>query len=104
MEAPVSLTPDDVRREKTKLLRCIPPIKMEDTVIGQVQHGAFVLQHTVRCCAVLWGGCVFFGGGGRAAGNHSDALLFTAAISCERGAGHRVPPDWPAATSFVRAA
>jgi len=35
MEAPVTLAANDVRDEKTKLLRCIPPIKKEEVVIGQ---------------------------------------------------------------------
>lgn len=35
MEPPVSLTAEDVRDEKVKLLRCIAPITVDDTVIGQ---------------------------------------------------------------------
>lgn len=35
MEPPVTLHAEDVRDEKVKLLRAIPPIKLEDVVIGQ---------------------------------------------------------------------
>ncbi|KAL1923758.1 uncharacterized protein VTP21DRAFT_8738 [Calcarisporiella thermophila] len=35
MERPVSLEPEDIRDEKVKVLRCIPPIKPEDSLIGQ---------------------------------------------------------------------
>lgn len=35
MERPVSLHPDDIRDEKVKVLRCIPPITLEETVLGQ---------------------------------------------------------------------
>ncbi|EDQ89624.1 uncharacterized protein MONBRDRAFT_32291 [Monosiga brevicollis MX1] len=35
MEKPVSTGPDDIRDEKTKVLRCIKPLKIEDTVLGQ---------------------------------------------------------------------
>lgn len=35
MESPVSLHPDDVRDEKVKLLRCIPPVKVSDAITGQ---------------------------------------------------------------------
>ncbi|CAD7703420.1 unnamed protein product [Ostreobium quekettii] len=35
MEKPVSLHPDDIRDEKTRVLRCIAPATVEDTVLGQ---------------------------------------------------------------------
>lgn len=35
MERPVSSNPEDIRDEKVKVLRCMPPIKREDIVIGQ---------------------------------------------------------------------
>eukprot|EP00741_Cyanophora_paradoxa_P022487 tig00021464_g21713.t1 len=35
MEQPVSLESEDVRNEKVKVLRCIKPIDIQDTVIGQ---------------------------------------------------------------------
>lgn len=35
MERPVSSNPEDIRDEKVKVLRCIPPIKRQDLVIGQ---------------------------------------------------------------------
>ena len=35
MEKPVSLGADDIRDEKVKVLRCISPVKGEDTVLGQ---------------------------------------------------------------------
>jgi glucose-6-phosphate 1-dehydrogenase len=35
MEPPVSLCSADVSSEKTKLLRCIEPVRVEDTVYGQ---------------------------------------------------------------------
>lgn len=35
MERPVSLDAEDVRDEKVKVLRCIKPITLEDTVLGQ---------------------------------------------------------------------
>ena len=34
MERPVSMHPDDVRDEKLKILRSIPPIKNNDVVIA----------------------------------------------------------------------
>ncbi|KAJ1925211.1 Glucose-6-phosphate 1-dehydrogenase [Tieghemiomyces parasiticus] len=35
MEKPKSLSADDVRSAKADLLRCIPPVKMEDVLLGQ---------------------------------------------------------------------
>jgi len=35
MEAPVTLDAEDVRNEKVKLLRAVPPIKSSDVVVGQ---------------------------------------------------------------------
>ncbi|KAG9510773.1 Glucose-6-phosphate 1-dehydrogenase, partial [Fragariocoptes setiger] len=35
MERPVSSNPEDMRDEKVKVLRCVPPIKRDDIVIGQ---------------------------------------------------------------------
>lgn len=39
MEHPVSLHPDDIRDEKLKVLRCIPPITPADCVLGQYTAG-----------------------------------------------------------------
>lgn len=35
MEAPVTLDAEDVRNEKVKLLRAIPPIEIKNVVVGQ---------------------------------------------------------------------
>ncbi|KAF7790827.1 hypothetical protein EIP86_001784 [Pleurotus ostreatoroseus] len=35
MERPVSFAAEDIRDEKVKVLRCIPPIEREDTLLGQ---------------------------------------------------------------------
>ncbi|KAL1711595.1 putative glucose-6-phosphate 1-dehydrogenase [Schizophyllum commune] len=35
MERPVSFAAEDIRDEKVKVLRCIPPIAREDTLLGQ---------------------------------------------------------------------
>jgi len=35
MERPVSFSAEDIRDEKVKLLRCIPPIEKSDTLLGQ---------------------------------------------------------------------
>ncbi|XP_049953438.1 glucose-6-phosphate 1-dehydrogenase isoform X1 [Schistocerca serialis cubense] len=35
MEKPASIHPDDIRNEKVKVLRCIPPITLDDVVLGQ---------------------------------------------------------------------
>jgi glucose-6-phosphate 1-dehydrogenase len=35
MEPPISLDAEDIRDEKVKLLRAIPPVRLEDLVIGQ---------------------------------------------------------------------
>eukprot|EP01087_Luapelamoeba_hula_P019417 TRINITY_DN6422_c1_g1_i1.p1 TRINITY_DN6422_c1_g1~~TRINITY_DN6422_c1_g1_i1.p1 ORF type:complete len:596 (+),score=108.02 TRINITY_DN6422_c1_g1_i1:96-1790(+) len=35
MEPPVSLAAEDVRNEKAKLLRAVPPVSLEDIVVGQ---------------------------------------------------------------------
>ena len=35
MEKPRSTKGEDIRDEKVKVLRCIPPIKLEDVVLGQ---------------------------------------------------------------------
>lgn len=35
MERPVSSNPEDIRDEKVKVLRCVPPIKRSDIIIGQ---------------------------------------------------------------------
>nr|CAD7405388.1 unnamed protein product [Timema poppensis] len=35
MEKPASVNPDDIRNEKVKVLRCIAPIVLEDSVLGQ---------------------------------------------------------------------
>ena len=68
MEAPASLSAEDVRDEKVKLLRSIRPIVRPDIVIGQYgadpkgAEGAYVQDPTVPsdsvtptfACAVLW--------------------------------------------------
>ena len=68
MEAPTSLSAEDVRDEKVKLLRCIRPIAREDIVIGQYaadpkgSEGSYTEDPTVPkdsitptyACAVLW--------------------------------------------------
>ncbi|RWS25529.1 glucose-6-phosphate 1-dehydrogenase-like protein [Leptotrombidium deliense] len=35
MERPNSTSPEDIRNEKVKVLKCMPPIVLEDTVVGQ---------------------------------------------------------------------
>jgi glucose-6-phosphate 1-dehydrogenase len=35
MEKPASISADDIRNEKVKVLKCIPPLTIEDTVLGQ---------------------------------------------------------------------
>lgn len=35
MERPISSNPEDIRDEKVKVLRCMPPLKREDIVLGQ---------------------------------------------------------------------
>lgn len=35
MEKPASTSPDDIRDEKVKVLKCTPPIELEDVVLGQ---------------------------------------------------------------------
>lgn len=35
MEKPTSIDPDDIRDEKVKVLRCINPLELDDTVLGQ---------------------------------------------------------------------
>ncbi|KAK2184907.1 hypothetical protein NP493_249g08013 [Ridgeia piscesae] len=35
MEKPISTSPEDIRNEKVKVLRCIPEVKYEDIVLGQ---------------------------------------------------------------------
>ncbi|PKY50185.1 putative glucose-6-phosphate 1-dehydrogenase [Rhizophagus irregularis] len=35
MERPLSLSAEDVRDEKVRVLRCIPPVKLEDSILGQ---------------------------------------------------------------------
>eukprot|EP00775_Hariotina_reticulata_P006254 gene6254-6492_t len=39
MECPVSNHPDDIRDEKCKVLRCIPPLQPDDCVLGQYTAG-----------------------------------------------------------------
>lgn len=48
MECPVSNHPDDIRDEKCKVLRCIPPVEEKDCLLGQYTAGA-----SCRPCAVL---------------------------------------------------
>ena len=68
MEAPASLSAEDVRDEKVKALRCIRPITRSDIVIGQYgadpkgSEGSYLEDPTVPkdsltptyACAVLW--------------------------------------------------
>ena len=35
MEKPVSNSADDIRDEKVKIIRCIPPVNPEEVVLGQ---------------------------------------------------------------------
>lgn len=35
MEPPVSLAAEDVRDEKVKVLKCMPPVELKNTVLGQ---------------------------------------------------------------------
>ncbi|CAG8672346.1 13553_t:CDS:2, partial [Racocetra persica] len=35
MERPISLNSEDVRDEKVRVLRCIPPVNMDDVILGQ---------------------------------------------------------------------
>ncbi|KAI9637406.1 glucose-6-phosphate dehydrogenase [Dioszegia hungarica] len=39
MERPVSFGPEDIRDEKVKVLRCIPPIDRKDVLLGQYTKG-----------------------------------------------------------------
>eukprot|EP00245_Coleochaete_scutata_P012804 TRINITY_DN501_c2_g2_i1.p1 TRINITY_DN501_c2_g2~~TRINITY_DN501_c2_g2_i1.p1 ORF type:complete len:523 (+),score=91.19 TRINITY_DN501_c2_g2_i1:216-1784(+) len=45
MEKPVSLSPEDIRDEKVKVLRCIEPIQDSDVVLGQ--YGGYLDDPTV---------------------------------------------------------
>ncbi|RZF33641.1 hypothetical protein LSTR_LSTR007019 [Laodelphax striatellus] len=35
MEKPATIHPDDIRNEKVKVLKCIPPVDLDDVVLGQ---------------------------------------------------------------------
>lgn len=35
MEKPASLSPEDIRNEKAKVLKCIKPVTLENIVVGQ---------------------------------------------------------------------
>ena len=35
MEAPVSLSPDDIRDEKVRVLRCMRPVDQQNCILGQ---------------------------------------------------------------------
>lgn len=35
MEKPASLAADDIRNEKTKVLKCVAPLKLDDVILGQ---------------------------------------------------------------------
>ena len=39
MEKPCSLSPDDIRDEKLKVLRCIAPVSTDNVVVGQYSTG-----------------------------------------------------------------
>jgi glucose-6-phosphate 1-dehydrogenase len=40
MEKPCSLSPDDIRDEKLKVLRCISPVSTENVALGQYTNSA----------------------------------------------------------------
>ena len=42
MEKPISMSADDIRDEKVKVLRCLRTIQPEDCVLGQYQKGGKV--------------------------------------------------------------
>jgi glucose-6-phosphate 1-dehydrogenase len=46
MEKPASTNPNDIRDEKVKVLKCVPPLRLEDMVLGQYAGNAH-LRH--RC-------------------------------------------------------
>jgi hypothetical protein len=59
MEPPVSLSPEDIRDEKVKVLRCISPLSLDSVVLGQyvadaqgVQPGC-VTRYLFRSACVL---------------------------------------------------
>jgi len=68
MEPPVSLAAEDVRDEKVKVLRCVPPIRPQDVVVGQYGASSDGERKAYRdgspevsdstaptfCTAVLW--------------------------------------------------
>lgn len=84
MEPPVSLSAEDIRNEKTRLLRCIPPVHLDDVVIGQylgneqkpayrdVEGVAPDSRTPTFACTVLhirnarWAGCPFILKAGKA--------------------------------------
>ena len=86
MERPVALQPDDIREEKLKVLRAIPPLVPEDCVLGQytaadgkpgylddptVPKGS--KQATFACCVLRinnprWAGVPFIMKAGKASG------------------------------------
>ena len=39
MEKPCSLSPDDIRDEKLKVLRCIEPVSTDNVALGQYTNG-----------------------------------------------------------------
>lgn len=39
MDTPANLTPASIAKEKTKVLRCIPPVELQDTILGQYTAG-----------------------------------------------------------------
>lgn len=45
MEQPVSLDEHSVRDEKVKVLRCVPPLSLEDIVVGQYEAGQYGGAH-----------------------------------------------------------
>jgi glucose-6-phosphate 1-dehydrogenase len=53
MECPVSNHPDDIRDEKCRVLRCIPPVEEKDCLLGQYTAGG----PAGCCCCCCYGEC-----------------------------------------------
>ena len=52
MEKPASTSPDDIRDEKVKVLKCCPPIVMEDVVLGQYVGDPEVVGNETICAKI----------------------------------------------------
>jgi glucose-6-phosphate 1-dehydrogenase len=69
MECPVSNHPDDIRDEKCRVLRCIPPVEEKDCLLGQYTAGeapaaaaaAAALDLSVQTCMTCMSVLVFSG-------------------------------------------